>query len=84
MQNAADLLRQALRRGESLEGALSALRLHAVTPVEAIKAIHEVQKVGLGEAKEVFSSSPAWRAENEAADRMHAEILAELGREQEP
>jgi len=82
MPDAVNLLKQSLSRGESLEASLSELRSHGVTPIEAIKAIREVQEVDLGEAKRIFSGSPAWRVENEAADRMHEELLAELRKAQ--
>lgn len=78
MATAAELLEKSLSHGSSIEAALIDLRLAGVSPIEAIKAIRSVLKVDLGEAKKIFSSSPAWRAENEAADLLHTQIFTAL------
>jgi ribosomal protein L7/L12 len=78
----AEHLASQLAAGVSFEAALASLHEQGASPVEVIKAIREVHGVSLGEAKRLFSESPAWRSESEAADRLHEELLAVLRREQ--
>ena len=70
--------------GASLEEALALLRSQGATPVDAIKAIYTVQGVSLGEAKQLFTRSPAWAREVQAGDALHEEITALLSKEQKP
>jgi ribosomal protein L7/L12 len=76
VNKATALLAEKLAAGLSFEHALAILCEEGATPVEAIKAICEVKAVGLAEAKVLFSQSPAWRKEVEAADRLHEELFA--------
>jgi ribosomal protein L7/L12 len=62
----------------SCDAALAELRVAGASPIEAIKAIHFVLNVGLGEAKEIFSRCPAWAGEVKVAIEMHDELLAHL------
>ena len=78
MVNATELLEKSLSHGRPLELALADLRQNEVSPIEVIKAIRSVLNVDLREAKQIFSSSPAWSAENAAADLFHEEILTVL------
>ena len=78
MANAAELLEKSLSHGSSLEDSLACLRQASFSPIETIKAIRSVLKVDLGEAKQIFSASPAWRTENEAADLLHTQVLTIL------
>jgi hypothetical protein len=73
----AGFLRQALDSGVPLDAALAALRRHGATPIDSIKAVREVQKLPLIEAKRLVSESPAWDDIREAHERL-AEILASL------
>jgi hypothetical protein len=68
-------------RGASVEAALSELRSAGASPIQAIKAIHDVQVVSLGEAKRVFSESPAWAQEVRDGDALHAELTAIMEKE---
>jgi len=78
MANAAEFLEQSLSHGSSLDDSLAYLRQAGVSPIETIKSIRLVLNVDLGEAKQIFSVSPAWRTENEAADLLHAQVLTIL------
>lgn len=69
------MLAAAIASGKPLETGLEELRRMGITPVEAIKAIREAQCVSLGDAKKIFSLSPAWAAEVRAADLLHDEVL---------
>jgi ribosomal protein L7/L12 len=51
------------------------------TPIETIKAIALAQGLGLGEAKQVFSRSPAWSKEAATGDAIHSKIIALLEKE---
>lgn len=83
MSKATELLAAKLALGFGFEHALASMREEGATPVEVIKAICELKAVGLAEAKALFSQSPAWRTEVEAADRLHGEVIATLGKGQE-
>jgi ribosomal protein L7/L12 len=72
----AAFLREALRRGIPLDAVLAALRQHGATPIESIKAVREVRGVGLGEAKQLVSTSPAWDDIREEHERFVEEIVA--------
>jgi len=61
--------------GKPLEAGLEELRQLGVTPMETIKAIREAKCVSLGEAKQIFSLSPAWATEVRAANLLHDEIF---------
>ena len=61
--------------GASVESALHQLRLVGASPIEAIKAIMGSERIGLGEAKRIFSESPSWLEEVKAADQLHEEII---------
>jgi ribosomal protein L7/L12 len=80
MSHAVKQLKKYLALGETLEAALVKLHINGFTPLEAIKAVHLVQGVNLAEAKRIFSNSPAWRAEHEAVEPLHDELLTELGK----
>jgi ribosomal protein L7/L12 len=75
MERNAQVLAAAIASGKPLETGLEELRRMGVTPVEAIKAIREAQCVSLGDAKQIFSLSPACAAEVRAADLLHDEVL---------
>jgi len=68
-------LEELLASGVSFEDAMVTLRREGASPVKTILAIHIVKRIGLGEAKEMFSTSPSWQDVNEAADKLHQEIL---------
>ena len=75
MERNAQVLAAAIASGKPLETGLEELRRMGITPVEAIKAIREAQCVSLGDAKQIFSLSPAWAAAVRAADLLHDEVL---------
>ncbi|MBQ0936460.1 hypothetical protein [Ideonella paludis] len=83
MDRFAALLESAMAGGATFDAALALLRTHGATPVQAIKAIHQSRMVTLGEAKQLFARSPAWAHEVQAADALHEELLALLGKEQD-
>jgi len=64
-----------------IEQALFDFRARGFTPVEAIKAIREVHKLSLANAKQALSASPAWARESAVADQLHAEFLGALAKE---
>ncbi len=68
-------LEELLASGVSFEGAMASLRRDGASAIETIVAIRIVKKIGLGEAKKMFSASSSWQDVNEAADKLHQEIL---------
>jgi hypothetical protein len=62
--------RSLLFRGRSRDEALGELRRRGTSPIECIKAIHEVEGASLATAKRLLSESPAWTGvvENTATD----------------
>jgi ribosomal protein L7/L12 len=83
VKTAAEQLASQLAEGSSFEAALVSLRERGASPVDAIKAIREARGVSLGEAKRLLFESKAWQLENEAADRLHEQVLAALRKEQD-
>jgi hypothetical protein len=81
MERFAALLASLLSQGVSLEAALAHLKVEGATPIEAIKAIAQVQAVSAGEAKRLFSQSPAWAKEVAAGDALHRQVIALLEKE---
>lgn len=55
-----DRFRALLNEGRSREDALAELRRAGASPIGCIKAIHEVEQVGLADAKRLFSESACW------------------------
>jgi hypothetical protein len=53
-------LRMLREQGHTRDEALGALRLEGAGPMECLVAIHEVERVGLGEAKRLLHESPGW------------------------
>lgn len=80
MPNFADFLASQLGAGRRLEDALAELRAMGATPVEAIKAIRVARGVDLGEAKTIFSASPAWSREVEANSPLQDRAIALLAK----
>ena len=83
MDQYTSLLANSMANGASLEEALAGLRARGATPVEVIRAIRDIQGVGLGEAKQIFGRSAAWARENLAADALHEEIICALAKEKD-
>jgi ribosomal protein L7/L12 len=84
MPNFTDILASQLDAGRPLEDALAELRAMGATPMEAIKAIRVARGVDLGEAKKIFSASPAWAREVEANRPLQEEAIALLARVSKP
>jgi len=61
-----------------IELRLTELRKEGVPPVYAIKAVHDEFGLSLGEAKVRFAQSPAWAAEQAAADVLHEQLTEPL------
>jgi len=61
-----------------IELRLTALRKDGVPPVYAIKAVHDEFGLSLAEAKVRFAQSPAWAAEQAAADVLHGKLAEAL------
>jgi ribosomal protein L7/L12 len=72
----AQVLATAIASGALLEAGLAQLRDMGATPVETSKAIREAQGVSLGEAKQIFSQSPAWSGDIRVANALHDEIFS--------
>jgi hypothetical protein len=64
-----------IERRPEIELRLTELRQDGVTPVYAIKAVHDEFGLSLGEAKARFAQSPAWAAEQAAADVLHQQLI---------
>jgi hypothetical protein len=71
--------RSLLERGRSRDDALAVLRQDGASPITCIRAIHEVEHVGLAEAKRRFATSPSWADIVEANDRAIASALESIG-----
>jgi ribosomal protein L7/L12 len=82
MERNAQVLSAVIASGKPLETGLEELRRIGVTPVEAIKAIREAKRVSLGDAKQIFSLSPAWAVEGRPGDLLHDEVLRVVAREE--
>jgi len=80
MEHPTRILHAALLAGLPLEAALAELRSTGATPVEAIKAIREVQGCSLGEAKQVFGASPAWASAVQAGEALHEQVQSVLSK----
>ncbi len=67
------------------ERALADLKSEGLTISEAIKAVRQVARVSLGQAKEWVSASAAWRSTALSAQALQEEaleVLHEMGSEQ--
>ena len=82
MERNAQVLAAVIASGKPLETGLQELRRMGVTPVETIKAIREAKCVSLGDAKQIFSQSPAWAADVRASGLLHDEVLRLVAQEQ--
>jgi len=60
---------------QEVELRLADLKRSGVFPVAAIKTIRDEFGLALSEAKLRFSQSPAWAAEQAAAEQLHQQIL---------
>jgi len=73
--------RTLLKEGWSRDDALGELRRAGASPIGCIKAIHEVEQVGLADAKRLFSESASWadvhRDHEKFADELDA-VLSEF------
>ena len=78
------LLREKLGAGTTLEEGLAYLRATGAHPVATIKAIREVLGVSLGEAKQLFSISPAWASIVRANEPLHDEAIRILSQGDDP
>jgi ribosomal protein L7/L12 len=61
--------------------ALADLKLRGVSPIEAIKHLHEAFGLSLAEAKLELSRSPSWEPEVKAADSLHSALVGAIPRE---
>lgn len=73
-----DLFEEIARESVSVEVALVALHKAGASPIEAIKAVRNGRQISLSGSKEALCNSPAWKAESEAADRLHQTIIDAL------
>ena len=81
MDRFVDAFASALGSGASLEEAHHQLRSHGASPVQTIVAIIVVRGASLGEAKDIFSNSPAWAREVQAGVELHKQIVSGLSSE---
>ena len=70
--------RSLLSQGESRDAALGEMRRAGASPIQCIKAIHDVEGVDLGTAKRLFSESRSWRDIVENTEAMFVEAEKEL------
>jgi ribosomal protein L7/L12 len=54
--------------------AISQMKRQGLPPIDAIKAVRSKFSVGLGDAKQLVMSHPAWAEEAAAAATLHDEI----------
>jgi hypothetical protein len=54
------LFRSLLGQGWSREDALGELHRIGASPIWCIRAVHEVERIGLAAAKEAVAQSPSW------------------------
>ena len=47
-------------RGQTRDEALAELRRAGASPISCIRALCEVERVGLAAAKQIFTESPSW------------------------
>lgn len=59
----------------NLEQRLQAMREAGATPTQAIKAVHHEYRVSLGQAKRLFSISPAWQGHAQANRPLQEEAI---------
>ena len=71
----ADRLRLLLAAGHAFDGALDELRRAGASVFDCIRAIHDVEGIGLAAAKRLLSESPGWR---DVLERNVADQIAEL------
>lgn len=58
--NPTETFRSLLHRGRSRDEALADLRRAGASPIQCIRAIHEVEGASFATAKRLFSESPSW------------------------
>lgn len=63
---------------QAREAGFAELKRRGLTITETIKAVREVAHLSLGQAKELVTSSAAWRQTAERAKPLHDEALAAL------
>ena len=73
-----DQFERIARSSSSIEAAFAALRSSGASPVQAIIAVKNGRQVELADAKDALSQSPYWKAEVEAADRLHQDLIDAL------
>ena len=69
------LLRDALARGATLDGALAILRDRKASILDSIKCVREVKAVSLGEAKQLVAGSPVWDDIRDDHDRFVEKLI---------
>ena len=62
----------------TLDTALATLRERGYSLIDCIKAVREVRRVRLGEAKSLVSRSPAWSGLHKANVPLHDALIASL------
>jgi hypothetical protein len=76
--NPTDQFRSLLSDRKSRDEALCELRRTGASPIQCIKAIHEVEGASLATAKRLFSESPSWSDVVENTEAMFVEVEKEL------
>jgi len=78
--NHTEQFRSLLFRGRSRHEALGELRRAGASPIQCIKAIHEVEAASFATAKRLFSQSRSW---NDAVENTVADFTSEADRRNE-
>jgi ribosomal protein L7/L12 len=73
------MCRDAIGRGASLDEVVQILHSRGASILASIKAIRAVYSISLGEAKQVVSRHPAWRAVVRANEPLH-DVLEEVAK----
>lgn len=63
---------------QAREAGFAELKRRGLSITETIKAVREVAHISLGQAKELVTSSAAWRQTSERAKPLHDDAIAAL------
>ena len=75
MEFSLDNLRIRISEGMSQQDAISVMKHHGVSTIEAIKAVREIYSIGLGPAKQLVTSHDAYSDAVMTAEPFHDAIL---------
>ena len=82
LENMREECQKRLSHGAGPADLILYLHREGITIVESIKALKEIYKLSLGEAKELVTAHPAWAEEVRNADILHEELEKALQKEE--